>query len=515
MPSASQRPKIFRYAKFNIDALCFLASRLRDGISCDCDASQAPFNGSLNWAISIFFIDGVEWLLRSPLNEHGAIPCPRTNSMLLESEVVTLKYIGSNSSIPVPEVFAYSCSKENDIGVPYILMSKAPGCPLQLHWTHMSSDDKAKILRQLGSITWQLCQLKFDRIGSLFEGAHGPAIKTCLTRGLLMHERHTLALTRGPFTSAIDFYRVLISAFQEHASILPLNPRCFLAPFPLPEEYEDNAQFERSRDRWHDFVALDSKIDGSDNRTDYMIVSDLLADMRKKWVRDTSLEEDSCYYSLHHPDISVNNIFVDEEYNITCLIDWAFCSSVPLSMAITEPGLPQSRNELPEQLREEFRRGFQTAAYSISYQANPKERALLCRILQHSRPMWLLSRILNFDTIVDYPLLNDLWAITDTNRGPLLMEFKTRQSWGAYMKLHALLKEDDDQSEAAENNYFDRRSQVDLTVAKKLTFISQWCSRYGQPGFLGLRAASPTFKADKTLWKWIDRCLMDLQEMYN
>ncbi|TPX26103.1 hypothetical protein DIZ76_011562 [Coccidioides immitis] len=512
MPSTIQRLRIFRYAKFDIDALCCLASRLRSGISCFCDTSQAPFNGSLNWAVSVFFVDGVEWLLRSPLNENGAILCPQTNSMLLESEAVTIKYIRAHSSIPVPEIFAYSCSKENEIGIPYILMSKAPGYPLRLHWTHMSPEGKAKILRQLGSITWQLCQLKFDQIGSLFEGAHDPVIKTCLTRGLLVHERHTLDLPRGPFASATDFYKALISAFQEHASILPLSPRCFFAPLPLPEEYEDNSQFQRSRDRWHDFVALGSKIDGSENRADYTIVGDLLAEMRLKWVKDTYFEEDSCRYSLHHPDISVNNIFIDEEYNITCLIDWAFCSSLPLSVAVTEPGLPQSRHELSEQLREEFRQGFQETPYVMSQQVDLKERALLCRILQHSRPMWLLSRVLNFDATVDYPLLNDLWAIVNPNRGHLLMEFKTRQSWDQYMELHALLKEDDHPFDVAERNHFDQRSQFDLTVAKKLTLISQWSSRYSKPSFSGLRAASAAFIADKTLWKWVDRCIMDLQE---
>ncbi|KMU72819.1 hypothetical protein CISG_03253 [Coccidioides immitis RMSCC 3703] len=172
---------------------------------------------------------------------------------------------------------------------------------------------------------------------------------------------------------------------------------------------------QRSRDRWHDFVALGSKIDGSENRADYTIVGDLLAEMR----------------------LNVNNIFIDEEYNITCLIDWAFCSSLPLSVAVTEPGLPQSRHELSEQLREEFRQGFQETPYVMSQQVDLKERALLCRILQHSRPMWLLSRVLNFDATVDYPLLNDLWAIVNPNRGHLLMEFKTRQSWDQYMELHA------------------------------------------------------------------------------
>ncbi|QSS55634.1 PKc-like superfamily domain-containing protein [Histoplasma capsulatum var. duboisii H88] len=245
-----------------------------------------------------------------------------------------------------------------------------------------------------------------------------------------------------------------------------------------------------------------------------MIVSDLLADMCEKWVRDTSLKEDSCYFSLHHPDISVNNIFIDEEYNITCLIDWAFCSSVPLSSAITEPGLPQSRHELPEVFREEFRRGFSEAAYSTSNRADPAENALLCRILQLSHPMWLISRLLSFDTVVDYPVLNDLWVITNPNKGHLLEEFKIRQSQDTYMGVHALLKEDDDHSRAAEEKHFKKGTQVDLTVARKLTLVSQWSSRYGQHGFVGLRVASSAFKTGEALWKWIDRCMIDLQEMY-
>lgn len=304
----------------------------------------------------------------------------------------------------------------------------------------------------------------------------------------------------------------MISAFQEHVSILPLNPRCFFAPLPLPEEYENNSQFQRSRDQWHDFVTLGSKIDGSDNRTDYTIVGELLAEMRSKWVKNTYFEEDSCRYSLHHPDISVNNIFVDEEYNITCLIDWAFCSSVPLSMAITAPGLPQSRDELSEQLWKEFRQGFQETAYKASQQVDLKERALLCRILRHSRPMWLLSRVLNFDGSVDYPLLNDLWASVNTDRVNLLMEFKARQSCDQYMELHALLKEEDYSSEVAERNHLDQRSQVDLTVARKLTLISQWFLRYSPLGSSGLRATSAAFIANKTLWKWVDQCLMELEE---
>lgn len=106
MPSTAESVNIFRYAKFEVSALCHLASKLRGGQSCFCDISQVPASGSFNWAILISFNDGVEWVLRSP-RTCGAIMREETNLLLLASEAATLKYIKANSKIPVPEVFAY------------------------------------------------------------------------------------------------------------------------------------------------------------------------------------------------------------------------------------------------------------------------------------------------------------------------------------------------------------------------------------------------------------------------
>lgn len=97
---------VFKYAKFNAAALCRLVSKLRGGQTCICDTSQVPACGSFNWAILVSFVDGVEWVLRSP-RDRGAIKSRETNLLLLASEAATLKYIRANSTIPVPEIFAY------------------------------------------------------------------------------------------------------------------------------------------------------------------------------------------------------------------------------------------------------------------------------------------------------------------------------------------------------------------------------------------------------------------------
>ncbi len=91
MPSQCERATAFQYAEFNAPALCRLVSNLRGGQRCSCDTSQVPACGSFDWTILISFYDGVEWVLRS----------------LLASEAATLMYIRANSTIAVPEVFAY------------------------------------------------------------------------------------------------------------------------------------------------------------------------------------------------------------------------------------------------------------------------------------------------------------------------------------------------------------------------------------------------------------------------
>lgn len=100
------KPKIFRHSHFNIDALLALAGAIRNQ-PCLCDTSKPPLAGSLNWAVVVTFNDGVEWIFRSPRPPRHGGPSDDLASDLVASEVATLKYIRSHSSIPVPEVFAY------------------------------------------------------------------------------------------------------------------------------------------------------------------------------------------------------------------------------------------------------------------------------------------------------------------------------------------------------------------------------------------------------------------------
>ncbi|MCJ1231354.1 hypothetical protein MMC12_008031 [Toensbergia leucococca] len=527
-----EKASVFKYATFNTLALCQLASKMRGGRSCICDTCQIPACGSFNWTILISFVDRVEWVLRSPRDD-GAIKSNETNLLLLASEAATLKYIKANSTIPVPDLFAYrqvdphvssrllltnisySCSWDNEIGIPFILMSKARGLPLQYTWkADMSNEQKAKILFQLGVITEQLSQLRFDQAGSLFEEDEVFHIKTCLSRGLLLNERHALEdVPRGPFNFARDYYEAQIRAFLDHVKYLPLGHHCFFAPIPAQNEYDDFAKFQKASDWWSDFVTVQSKIDSSDNRADYVVAGEMLSDTIAKWADDLtdilpSYGENR--FAIHHPDLSVNNIFIDEDLNITCIIDWAFCSAVPLSMLLTPPGLPQSRNELDVPLLAAFENGFQQSLLkNTQYQGVGTEK-VLGWMTSRGRQMWLLSRILSFDTTTDYHLFQAFWDLVGGYSQDMVEFFRSKQSSKDCIALHRELKEDDQTTEQVarlERAYF-RDIALRLAISRKLTLVSQWSNRYGESGTRGIRSNGNVFVADKRLWSWIDSCLI-------
>lgn len=106
MRSGGNRAAVFRYATFNVTALCQLASELRNGQACSFNFAQAPASGSLNWTIFISFDDGLKWVFRSSRSD-GAIRCGDTNCSLLASEAATLRYLKSYSTLPVPEIYVY------------------------------------------------------------------------------------------------------------------------------------------------------------------------------------------------------------------------------------------------------------------------------------------------------------------------------------------------------------------------------------------------------------------------
>ncbi|PGH07546.1 hypothetical protein AJ80_07992 [Polytolypa hystricis UAMH7299] len=491
-------PKKSFLHRLNVPALIRLAESLRN-TACTCDLSQKPLTGSFNWAVVVSFDDGVEWVLRSP--HAGRALDEATAGAVLASEAATLRYIKQNSSIPVPDVYHYSSSKDNELGVPYILMSRANGHPLStFDWLPkpkgvptvpvsscrlLKVDEKQKVMSQLGKFMDQLSHLRFDKIGSLFEEEGSFKVKSCLLPGFLFRGRYELqGICRGPFSEESECYRALLSAYFGHIQHLPLEHHALFAPVPIPREYGCYASYLAATERWNDFVTLGSRVENSGNRLDYFVAGQILDRMIPGFTNNLEEcnQQHGGRFALYHPDLSANNIFVDEQCNITCIIDWAFASTVPITLLLATPGLPHPTDEWEPSLTSAFRSGFTDRFDPISW--------------RKSRMVWLFMRLVNLDSLQDYSLLAELYALVYGEQSATLSTALNDQyQQQAVTEMQNILSADDETAtdiERHERAYFSNFSAERYAVARKVNLAS---------------TMSRAFVADRRLWQWIESAL--------
>ncbi|KAI9733947.1 MAG: hypothetical protein M1834_002603 [Cirrosporium novae-zelandiae] len=463
--------EVFMHAQFNVHALIKLATRLRDR-PCICDLSQKPSNGCLNWAIVISFDDGVEWLFRSP-RKYYALNMD-TAGALISNEAATLKYIRMNSTIPVPEVFEYSSTPFNEIGVPFILMSKARGVPLSTRgWNSqphkvpgshnnpppcLTSKEKEKVMKQLGEITSKPLHLQFDKIGSIVEEKGIYNVESCLSPGFILYGWDTLqdGFSRGPFAHETNM-----------------------------NNYDT---YRSATDRWNDFTTVGSKTNSGNNRLDYVIAGQFLQDMIPSLTKSHKTPKSfGDGFPLYHPDLSTNNIFVDQDCNITCIIDWAFSSSVPVSTPLMTPGLPHPRDDMDPLLVAAFRTGF------IDHYFKGIIKMIDTSVWDNAQKIRLFTRLVNLDALQDYEYFVELYALTHKGkRTDIPTIFKEMQNQKVFRdKLMKLIADDRPASETEkeEREYFSHVGPERHAVSKRLTLASK---------------LSRGFVADRRPWHWIE-----------
>ena len=158
-----------------------------------------------------------------------------------------------------------------------------------------------------------------------------------------------------------------------------------------------------------------------------------------------------------------------------------------------------------------FEFGFRHALAKHTQRHNADIDDPLCSILSRSRPIWLLSRILSFDSTWDYQLFRALWDLDRSHDQDMLEFFHSKQSTKNYITLHSELKTEDQTLEhiaRLERDYFGG-DVYSLAIARKLTLVSQWSSRYHEPMEHSVRTNGNMFVADRRLWTWLDDRLKD------
>ena len=132
----------------------------------------------------------------------------------LQSEVETMEYIRSHTTIPVPEIYAHDFRINNNVGAQYILMERMPGRHLYQLWDSLSLDYKKIAISEIARVVSQLQQQRFDSIGCLSMTHIGPLIYRM--GGPEGDER---IYKGGPFNSTLDYLLHFLNAQTDGSEV--------------------------------------------------------------------------------------------------------------------------------------------------------------------------------------------------------------------------------------------------------------------------------------------------------
>ncbi|KAI5865644.1 hypothetical protein GGS23DRAFT_560127 [Durotheca rogersii] len=262
-------------------SLILLASKIQKK-ALDSQASTsslvARVSGSYNIA-HIIQLDNIKLVIRVPATGWGS-GMTETAADAIRSHVTTLRLIKSQTTIPVPEIYGFDTTCDNEIGAPYICMSFMPGAPVSQAWFDpLNPSLEARRLRILTSLSQALAQLakfSFKKIGSLQAEEDG-------------------RLVVGPCYS---WHENDDGSFSVVAS----------GPYDTMSTYlRENSAVRKRDNEW--------------GVAEYKLL-DVIVPCLPVGSRDES-------FVLSAPDLDSQNVLVDEEGNVTGIIDWDHVQTMP------------------------------------------------------------------------------------------------------------------------------------------------------------------------------------------
>ncbi|KAF2430751.1 hypothetical protein EJ08DRAFT_611676, partial [Tothia fuscella] len=301
-----------RYRKFNVAALVeAAATAVGDGTK-SCVKILKCIEGSCNKALLLTMDDGTEVLAKLPNPNAG--PSFYTTA----SQVATHQFLREILDLPVPRIYAYSADSSNAVGAEYIIEDKAAGQPLSDVWYSWSEESQTRLVSQLVDIETKLASLSFRSHGCLYYK------KDLVQRGIPV--RHFYAPLLHPTSLKCDHI-----SLQEYT----------IGPSVTAALWEDERATMESLDRgpwWNPLAYMKSIV------TNEKLWAENHAVPRSNSYGPTNgIQSPQGYISLlerylqlmpymapaptpmtlFHPDLHMDNIFVDPETKkIACIIDW-------------------------------------------------------------------------------------------------------------------------------------------------------------------------------------------------
>ena len=297
------------FSKINTSALASRASHLREGVACtiaplqyDGDKTRSVMGG-MNYHIELCFEDGVRWIARIRRTNTTSPPAALRDYMLT-SEVATLQFL-EGTGVPAPKVFDFALEgPDNSVGVGYILMEKLPGQPLD--WGRATGSQRRKVMDQLADIFIELRRYPFNELGSL-DMPGTSHVGGCAQESLTDFEtpKHEMLLAEAP----------------KHKMTLA-------GPFVSLEGYH-----RYSLQLILDLIVREEMY--SQQPVDAYLITRFLLDLIPS-VLPSPPPTDQRFY-LRHGDDKGDHILVDDDFNVTGIIDWEWAHTASPAHAFNSP----------------------------------------------------------------------------------------------------------------------------------------------------------------------------------
>lgn len=255
-------------------------------------------NGSFNMVYILQFNDGLKYVIRLPALGWSNRWTPAAKKAF-DSQVLTMHLIRRMTDIPLPDILAFDSTQGNSLGTPYMVISFISGDTVEALWCDETGptpleERRSRILRTTAMAMAQLQSLKFDWIGSL----------------QLNDQAEENSLGIG---SCYEW-----NLPSRHAELQGQDPDIKeFGPFRTTNDYLDYLHDSQERDP-HPMAV------GCRELLTRMIAS-LPLSVEKP--HDGGNDET---FVLTAPDFDSQNFMVDEQGNLTGIIDWDHVQTMPL-----------------------------------------------------------------------------------------------------------------------------------------------------------------------------------------
>lgn len=269
--------------QINEKAVCELASSLNEGKPCTLEYPSKivgldALTGCANYHSRIRFDDGSpSWLMRVPRVTGFAVGFPvALAGYLIRSEYATLKFL-ETTTVPAPRAFTFGVPSENTdhgVGVCFLLMEELPGKP----WD--GRGDATKVWKGLARILAELEKYPFTKAGSLYVRSPGdlPSISA------IASDRFVCLDPYGPFETSADCYTAWAEQYLTLIADGQLYPQFSVEAYLVYRFLQENS---------------------------------------------TQVSEPEDRFYLKHVDDKGDHLLVDDDLNITGIIDWQMARVVP------------------------------------------------------------------------------------------------------------------------------------------------------------------------------------------